>query len=332
MLDELASRPDPYPTYAALRARGAHVHDDGRWVVARAVDVEAVLASPASLVGFVPADDDPGAAVKSRMARFSDGADHDRRRSLAIARLADLAPSQLQAAAYAATAERLAAARGPTVEVMGLVAREVPIAVLAAALGADPQLAPTATRALALAMAPPVGSPAGDIAAAAAELVRLVGGPTADVHDEASVNTAALLLQAVDATAGLIGNSILARSRYRPAVRDDLVAGTNRFDPPVQLTTRVAAGPVELADVTIPAGATVVVLLAAANHDPECREPFGFGAEPRRCPGSSAATTLAAGVVDAVVERCAPELVDPEIVYEPRANLRIPVRVRLHLA
>lgn len=269
MLDELASRPDPYPTYAALRARGAHAHDDGRWVVARSADVEAVLASPSAVVGFVPPADD-----------------HDRRRSLAIARLAELAPSQLQAAAYAATAERLTAAPGPTVELMGLVARDVPIAVLAAALGADPALTPTA----------------------------------------------ALLLQAVDATAGLIGNSILARSRHRPAVRDGLVEATSRFDPPVQLTTRVAARPIELPYVTIPTDATVVVLLAAANHDPDCREPFGFGAEPRRCPGSSAATTLASGVVDAVVERCAPELVDPEVTYEARPNLRIPSRVRLDLA
>jgi len=42
-----------------------------------------------------------------------------------------------------------------------------------------------------------------------------------------------------------------------------------RFDPPVQLVERQALDDIDLGDRTIPAGATIVALLAAANRDPQ---------------------------------------------------------------
>jgi len=367
MLDGLAQDPDPYPTYAALRDRGVHVHDDGRWVVARARDVDVVLGSPGARVGYVAPAGDPGAAVQATMARFSDGADHDRRRALATARLAGIAPARLRSTAHAMAVALLATSDSDgdvTVEVMGLLARQLPIAALAVELGADPELVVPVTRELALALAPPIGTPRGDVAglagqlgrlvsghrgdvvAAGAQVGRLVDGPAAGIDDEATVNVVALLFQATDATAGLIGNTVVAASggRFAPADSDALVGETNRFDPPVQLTTRVAAEPVEVGGTTIPADGRIVVLLAAAGRDPDLvdrpdrfdpgRRPaadgFGFGAGPRPCPGDTHALALAAGVVEALLERGA-TLAEPSIAYEPRANLRIPTRLTVRL-
>lgn len=334
MLDALAAAADPYPTYAALRDKGVHQHDDGRWVVARADDVAALLADPTAVVGFT------GDRVQASMARFSDGADHDRRRALAEARLADIAPEHLRSAAAEATLRQLAGVR--EAEVMGTVARHAPIAALAVALGAtDPDGAVAATRELALAIAPPAGTRPGDVAGPAAGVARFVGR---EQLDEVAVNVAALLFQAVDATAGLVGNALGARARFGPAPTEALVAETTRFDPSVQLTTRLATAPLALGDVTIPPGDRIVVLLAAANRDPgrfarpdefdvtrSGPGPLTFGVGLRPCPGDAHALALATGVLDTLVERHATITTDP-VAYEPRPNLRIPTHLGVGLA
>jgi cytochrome P450 len=79
-------------------------------------------------------------------------------------------------------------------------------------------------------------------------------------------------------TANLIGNGLLALLRS-PGEFDRLWAdGTLvpsaveemlRYDPPVQMVERQALDDVHLGDETIPAGATIVPLLAAANRDPQ---------------------------------------------------------------
>lgn len=311
MLDTLAHAADPYPTYAALRDQGVHQHDDGRWVVARADDVAALLSHPAAVVGF------PGTGVQASMARFSDGDDHTRRRAMAEARLATITPESLRTTAAALTRRRLAGIE--EVDVMGAVARYAPVGALAVALGAtDVERAVEVTRELALAMAPPLGTGPGDVAGAAALLAEVLGH---EHLDEGAINVAALLFQTVDATAGLIGNALLARTRLGPVPTEMLVTETVRSDPPVQLTTRLAAAPVEIGGVTIPAGARIVVLLAAAT--------FGTGLRP--CPGEAHALALATGVLDALAERDATPITAP-VTYEPRPNLRIPSRLVARLA
>jgi cytochrome P450 len=88
-----------------------------------------------------------------------------------------------------------------------------------------------------------------------------------------------LIIAGHDTTSSLIGNSVvallthpaeLARLRADPA---SIAAGVEellRYDSPVPHSTfRYAREPVEIGGVTIPAGAQVIINLAAANRDPE---------------------------------------------------------------
>lgn len=93
------------------------------------------------------------------------------------------------------------------------------------------------------------------------------------------VGTCALLLMAGhETTANLVGNAVYALLRNPRQLRlfrtgsVDVSAAIEellRFDSPVQLTQRIALDDIELADKTIPAGSFVVVLVGAANRDPE---------------------------------------------------------------
>jgi cytochrome P450 len=262
-----------------------------------------------------------------------------------VTRLAGIAPEELRASARDLTLRRLEGAG--EVEVMSTLARHVPVATLATALGAtDPDAAVEATRALALALAPPLGHHRGDLSTPAFHLAALLT-PAAPL-DDVTVNVLALLFQTIDATAGLIGNTLITRTRFVPTSPDidALVAETTRFDPSVQLTTRVAVAPIPLGDVTIPAGGRVVVLLAAANRDPERYarpdefDPsrsgpaaLTFGGGHRPCPGDAHALALAAGVIEGLDVLGAILTTPPYVIdYEPRANLRIPTDLVVRLA
>jgi cytochrome P450 len=87
-----------------------------------------------------------------------------------------------------------------------------------------------------------------------------------------------LIVAGHDTTASLIGNSVaalfrnpaqLAQLRSDPSKIAAAVEEFLRYDPPVPHSTfRYAIEPVEIDNVTIPAGAQVVISLAAANRDP----------------------------------------------------------------
>jgi len=95
-----------------------------------------------------------------------------------------------------------------------------------------------------------------------------------------------LLLAGFETTVNLIGNGVAAlmadRSLWERLVADPglaprVVEETLRQDPPVQLTARIAQAGVELGGRRLPAGSTVLPLLAAANRDPAVfRDPARF--------------------------------------------------------
>lgn len=343
MIDDLAQHPDPSALHARLRARGVHRTADGRWVVASARDVAAVLHAPGAVIGFAPDADRPVTALQAQMARFSDGDAHARRRAHARRLLAQVDPGALRDTAAATTRAHLAGLR--RTDVMTGIARRVPVATLAAALGVDdPAAAVTATAHLARALAPPRGARPVDARCAAQDLQRVLAhtAPPGAGRDEALANAIALLFQAFDATAGLVGNAVLTMHRLPGTAAEDIVAATARHDAPVQLTTRVAAHRLAPGDRSIPAGARVVVVLAAAATDGHSAaavtrhatvahagatagvaSPSTFGAGRHACPGADHALALAAGVLDALAT--AGTLVrTTDVAYEPRANLRIP--------
>ena len=374
VLARLATSTADISRYAPLRYQPVHETAEG-WVVARPDDVAAALSSAALTVG--PAGEPPGAAgrLQAQMARFTDGAAHQRRRALIQELLPDAA--RLERDAWSMTSAGLAGRRGRW-DAMEL-ARRVPCAVLAASLGVAPQAAGSAPQAagsapetacavadltgkLCAVLAPrsEAGPASGNAladegnAAAAALLAELAtpgrppgagmaNGPT-ETHgsagvsggpeqggspgEERAVAAVSILFQARDATAGLIGLALYVVAGHPRAKAADLVRLAERGDPPVQCTRRVAARPVTIGGVTIPAGAMVWVLLATADRgDPW--PPATFGGGPHACPARLAATALARGVVGAILGGGWRPVPGQPVGYEPRPNLRIPVSVLL---
>ncbi|MEV7803053.1 cytochrome P450 [Microbispora sp. NPDC088329] len=336
----------------------------------RHADVRAVLADPRFLVPAAPAAQPvavrPGtgmAWLRGAVSRFSNGAEHTRRRARAVGLLDALDPARLRREAYDRTRAELAGQA--RVEVMTRIARRVPVGVLATRLGVPEEWREevvAAVTAMAAAYHLPLAadaSPTGDAADAAVGVlgaalgVALGEGEAPEPGLLAAV--AGVLIQACDATAGLVGNALAAVTRMPadPALRwpvEVLLAETLRWDPPVRLTRRVAAEDAMAGTVPVPAGAVLVLDLAAAKRDPEVfPDPhrfdpsrfdparfrqgrggggghLGFGDGLRPCPGERAALALAAGIVEAALGH---RLADPEIPYEPSPNLRVPARLCL---
>ncbi|MGH9003042.1 MAG: cytochrome P450, partial [Acidimicrobiia bacterium] len=109
----------------------------------------------------------------------------------------------------------------------------------------------------------------------------LVGSLVADgnLNDEELQGTITLIFIAgFITTANLIGNGLLALLRNPdqmarlwadPEIVPNAVEEMLRYDSPVQLVERTALEDIELDGQVVPAGSTIIVLLGAANHDPD---------------------------------------------------------------
>jgi cytochrome P450 len=326
---ELATCRHPGDQYAELRARGVHCRD-GAWVVARPDDVAAALASPGLSVALPHSPEGRAAQLQSQMARFSDGTDHARRRALVEALLPD--PTGLEQQAARRAGEVLEPGRG-VVDAMP-VARTAPIATLAAALGvpaADVARVVTMTGRLCDGLAPPldarpVARTEVDAAAVLLSASALVAPAGADrpADDEAVAAAVSLLFQARDATAALIGAALLINADADDA--DHGIARALRQELPVQCTRRTARADVEIGGTTLPRGAPVWVLLAAAETGPPA-PPATFGSGPHACPGAALAEVLARGVVAGIHGAGWRAVPGQPVTYEPRPNLRLPTQV-----
>lgn len=166
--------------------------------------------------------------------------------------------------------------------------------------------------------------------------------------DSAVANAVGLLFQAYEATAGLIGNTLLALARHPevrqqatldPGVVRQVVQEVARYDAPIQNTRRFLARSGVVAGHAMQDGDGVLVVLAAANRDPSAnanparldpfrqdRRSFTFGAGTHACPGEALATTIAAAGVDRLL-RSGVDLdhVARTATYRPSANARVPV-------
>jgi len=162
-------------------------------------------------------------------------------------------------------------------------------------------------------------------------------------------NLIGLLSQTCDATAGLLGNAIVALQREAglhaamargQAKAQDIVAEVARHDSPVQNTRRFVPEAMELAGTPLQPGDAILVLLACAQRDPVLhadpdrfdlsrseRHLLGFGHGPHACPGMALAQTLAAAGLQSL---CAHRLADAGALpdrwhYRPSVNGRLPV-------
>jgi hypothetical protein len=260
------------------------------------IDARAVLEDDRYVVPPVPRDAPPRTLgwLRANVSRFTNGAAHAERRALAEREIGRLDPGALREAARGEAARLLAAADTQPVDVMALLARRVPVGVLCDALLGERPIDDI----IAIAAAYHPSASEEQISRADAAVARL----TADEDDLVAANRVGVIVQACDATAGLIGNA-LTRPGRRTA--DEAVEATLRDDPPVRNTRRMRDDE------------TVVVDLAAANAT------FGHGLRP--CPGKEHACQLAAGVIEAVQAEWRP--IEQDIEYEPLGNLRIPARL-----
>jgi cytochrome P450 len=157
-------------------------------------------------------------------------------------------------------------------------------------------------------------------------------------------NLALLLVAGFETTTNLLGNGIVllldhpahaARLRADPAAAGAYVEEVLRIDSPVQLTVRYSTRPVEIGGVAIPAGAELVLLLGAANRDPErfgepdvfdpdrqANAPLSFGAGAHYCLGAPLARLEAQIALPALLRRFPRMALDGRPARRRRMNLR----------
>lgn len=161
-------------------------------------------------------------------------------------------------------------------------------------------------------------------------------------------NGIGLLSQAYEATAGLIGNTLLVLAA-RPGLRNsfatdaevarEMVLEVLRYDPPIHNTRRFLARDATVAGKEMKAGDTILVVVAAANRDPVAnadphhfdparkkRRLFTFGAGVHACPGDTFAIAIAQTAVRHLIRSGLnfDRLAD-QVTYRPSANVRIPI-------
>ena len=356
------THPDPYPYYAELVAEPP-LHRDaglGLWIAASAPAVTAALSSdlarvrppaepvPRGLLGS------PAGEIFRHLVRMNDGATHLRLKPGVSARLAmlDLARVGEQAGTWA---RHLADEIDPATHderIADFVFR-LPVYTVAALLGVAPDgLGPATARVgdfvqcLAPAATPEQlergKAAAGELTSLFCTLLRR------EALDATVANTIGYLSQAYEATAGLIGNTLVALGRHpellarlgaEPTLLRAVVREVVRHDPPVQNTRRFIAGDGAVAGQALREGDAILVVLAAANRDPSVnphpdrfdplrrdRQAYTFGFGAHACPGEALATAIAeAGVAQLLAAGVEPERLVERVRYRRSANARIPL-------
>ncbi|SEO52481.1 Cytochrome P450 [Duganella sp. CF517] len=376
-----ASHPDPYPYYRQLLAGPALYFDAGLrlWIASRAEIIRQVFDNPHCLVRPVAepvpkaiAGGDAG-AVFARLIRMNEGAAHAGPR-----RAIGQALAGLELAAVAAKTGRLATMlerRNSLADGAALTRWlfDLPTWVVADLLGVgDADLPRVASRVAEFVRClSPLSTPQqlaeADTAARSlnrrfAELVRAGSAAPGTLLGEVArqaaetgwtgqegmvANVIGLLSQTHEATAGLIGNCIVAllgqpglqqRLRAAPGLATALVREVARFDPPVQNTRRFVARATSVAGVALQPGDVVLLVLAAAGRDErvhaqpdslvlerEDRPLPGFGHGRHACPGHGLAFVIAATAIRHLLERpVALGRAELGWAYRPSANGRLP--------
>lgn len=363
------THPDPYSFYADLVARRPFYRDAalGMWIASSARAVTAVLTHPACRVRPVtepvPRALGPGAAELFRhLVRMSDGPGHCPMKQAVSAFLGGFREQRV-----VEEARRRARLPGGAEQPF-----QLPVSVVGSLLGLPDEVLPRVTAwtgDFVRAIAPGAGADrleAGERAACAlrelfraalaAQRASAVPGPLAlfargaerfgaPAVEALLANAIGLLTQTHDATAGLLGNTVLAlRARpgllERPGLLCHLLDEVLRYDPPVQNTRRFLAEDAVIEGQHVAAGDTVLIVLAAANRDSALnadphrfdvdrkdRRFFTFGAGVHACPGEALAKWMVQGALEELLTS------DPgffraaahDVSYVPSVNGRIPL-------
>lgn len=328
----------PREVYASFPVTGRlHRDDDTRmWIAVEPAMVRAVLEHPDLAVrppeSPVPDafDGSDAGKVFSRFVRMSEGADHRRRKEV----VADVLEAVTAEQAAKATRNVLSTYRQPPT--LHELQFHVPVMAIGKMLGVPSgERGDLVTWTSAFVRAAALGATVADVEAgkdAASRLVDLI-------HDDALfapldgdlltlvervANAIGLLFQTHDATAGLIGNMIVALADVPGGSNDRVLEEVLRRDAPVQNTRRFATRDLELGGLSLQAGDTILVVLAQGGPgDTAGGCPFGHGRH--RCPGEHIAMAIAnEGVSHA---RQTGELAirgKEPVTFHPSTNARIP--------
>jgi cytochrome P450 len=355
------SHTDPYPYYASLEPF-AYNEKLSLWVAAGAAPVSVVLSDPALRVRppAVPVPPGiigtPAGDVFGSLVRMTDGSLQRRLKAVVTEALSTVDIQRIV---------KLAAERAARILVRGTRFDElmfaVPAQVVASLCGLDDGESAEAARITGdFVRCLPASATSEDLAASAdaAGRLRALMGPKLtggllgelvrvaerdDWHENAPLlaNGIGFLSQTYEATAGLIGNTLIALTRPpgTPASLEEFVREVVRFDAPVHNTRRFAAEPFRLGDAEVEAGQAILVVLAAANRDPAVNpDPhefrpdrtnpvvYTFGAGGHGCPGENLAVAITVGVVGELLGHgFDPATLPAEPRYRPLPNIRIPV-------
>lgn len=348
---QAVTHPDPYPYYEEL-ARGRPLFFDESlklWVASGAHVVRDALAHPMLRVRPPeepvprPLAGTPAGEVFALLVRMNDGDFHVRHRPAVEENAARLGRAAVAEAAALAVDDL--APRTPLDALCSAVAVQAMARLLAVApdaLDSTTEAIHRFTRGIA------AGADAAVVEQASqAALALMEQGEAQGLDRVRAANRIALMQQSLDATAGLIGNSLLhLRAEPAHAAEADasldamraFAAEVARWDPSVQNTRRFAAGDMPLAGAQLKCGDTLLLVLAAANRDPALNaqaghfrpsrpEPrcLGFGHGAHRCPGERIAVEIAAAALLRLRHRHGHSLrVLRHSGYRPLANARIP--------
>ncbi len=349
---DAVTAPDPYPYYAKFLGQASMPFEPSckAWIAASAASVEAVLADPGCRVRptdqpVPPAiDGSPAGAVFGRLVRMNDGFDRAAMKRTIAARLAGVDAQTATSLAQAWTRHLMAAAGGLEAVALGDLGFQAPIYTVASLLGApaDALEDVEAWTGRFVKCISPLSSAdeieMADQAAAALmsffdeltmEGTGLAKTLVVDADDAgldrqlALANLVGLLSQTYDATAGLVGNMLIALGRHpqtlEAAIADSsrleaIAVETLRHDAPIQNTRRFAAADGEIAGTEVKEGDAILLLLAGANRDPAVNpnphdfKPdrqdsriYTFGHGDHRCPGRTLAVQISQGVIGALL-------------------------------
>jgi len=360
---EAATHADPYDYYSRLRRTGGLLFDAelGLWVASTAEFVAAVLAHPDCRVRPhhepVPAAIAQGAAgqVFARLMRMNEGTAHRCPRAAVEPALAGVGDG---------TVAEVVSCLIDRVDNLEALMFTLPVSAVAALLGFPAgQTAAVAelTRDFVACLSPlsneaqrhnaDIGASQltqmfGNVLEASALMTHIRTGDWMDT-DVLTANLIGLLSQTCEASAGLIGNTLVTLHRRpdllelvqrTPTLTIALVEEVARYDSPVQNTRRFVASRCTIGDRTLEAGDTVLVLLASANRDPAAnpeparfllerqqRRTFSFGLGRHQCPGQKIALSIAAQAIQDLQRRQQGVLSSPcAFSYWPSLNGRIP--------